>query len=299
MFTNKQIGISNQDKFGMDSQRALDYYLEIAKDWKDPLPKPIIMEDPLEKSRKIIREDLIGIGSKARFGDLLISSIKQKEVVYVAPRYGWAPKSLISLCKRYDKKLTLFMPSSKEISDHQASVIEEGAKAIFVRVAAMPNLNRIAEKYANEKNDAYFIPLGLKHPLVTACIVKVCYDLFKDIEQPNEMWSVISTGVLTRGLQIALPKTNFHAVAVARNIHNGELGSAKYYTYHKPFHKNAEIAEMLPFEMAKNYDAKGYEIFAEHASSGAYFWNVAGEMGHNLDKKIIDSYRDWGHKIIY
>lgn len=296
MFKNNQLGTRNQDKIGMSPNQALDHYLEITKDWKDPFPTPKILPDPFNESRSIVREDLIGVGSKARFGDLLLSTVKEKEIVYVAPRFGWAPRSLVGLCKKYDKKLTLFMPSSKEISDHQASVIEEGAKPIFARIAAMPNLNRLADQYAKE-NGAYFIPLGLKHPLVTACIVRVCYDLFETREKPTQMWSVISTGVLTRGLQIALPTTEFHAVAVARNIHDGELGRAIYHTYHRPFSRNADIADVLPFEMAKNYDAKGYEIFADEGIDGACFWNVAGEMTHNFDKSTIDSYRDWGHAL--
>ena len=52
------------------------------------------------------------------------------------------------------------------------------------------------------------------------------YDYFKDKEKPKTMWSVISTGVLSRTMQIALPDTEFSAVAVARIIQQGELGRA-------------------------------------------------------------------------
>ena len=54
------------------------------------------------------------------------------------------------------------MPSSKRISHHQACCIEQGAEASFHRIAAMPNLNKIAKEWADQKANAFFVPLGLK-----------------------------------------------------------------------------------------------------------------------------------------
>ena len=91
--------------------------------------------------------------------------------------------------------------SQKEISDHQAICVERGAEMKFKRIAAMPVLNAHAKQWA-EDNDAFFIPLGLRHELVTAAAVKVAYDLAETHGYPEEAWSAISTGVLQRSLQI-------------------------------------------------------------------------------------------------
>lgn len=288
MFLNKQTGTHSIDNKGFD------YYMNLAKDWSDPLQKPVIKQVS-RYDLFVVDESAIKIGSKARFGDLLFSTVKEKTVVYCQPRFGWAGISLTHLAKRHNKKLVLFMPASREASLHQLTCIENGATPIFRRIAAMPNLNGYAKKYAEEKK-AFFIPLGLKHELVTAAIVKVAHELFKN-NKPKEMWSVISTGVLTRGLQIALPETKFIAVAVARNIQNGELGKADFLSYNKPFAWQIKTSPVQGLDTALNYDAKGLELFLDYATGGAYFWNVAGEIRpKNLKAEDINSYKNWTDK---
>ena len=78
----------------------------------------------------------------------------------------------------------------------------------------MPNLNKIA-KEDSKIHGYYFIPLGLKHKLMTAGMVKVA----SQIQEPDEVYVAISTGVLSRALQIAWPNAKFTSVAVARNLH--------------------------------------------------------------------------------
>jgi len=148
-------------------QEAKDYYLDLAGTWSDPNPAPVV---ETYEGVRVVRDDLI-TGSKVRGGDCLISRINQRTLVYVQPRTGLAGVSLLDVAKRHNKTVKLFMPSSKRISHHQACCIERGADYEFHRVAAMPNLNAIAKKWAEQNEDAYFIPLGLKHEMVTAGIV--------------------------------------------------------------------------------------------------------------------------------
>ena len=171
-------------------------WLDLAGDWQDPLDDPIIVN---HEGFNVVRDDMMGFGSKCRFGDILVQKAPTDTLVYVQPRFGFAGISLAYLAKKYNKKLVLFMPSGKVISDHQAICIERGAIAKFRRIAAMPNLNRIAKQWA-EDNNATFIPLGLKHELVTAAAVKVAYDVAEKHGYPEEVWSAISTGVLQRYL---------------------------------------------------------------------------------------------------
>lgn len=289
MFLNKQIGKYNLDDFkGQNS--TLNYYLDMTKDFVSSFKDMAIINvdgyNVIDESRSN------PYGAKSRFGEFLVKNIDNDEIVYVQPRVGFAGISLAYLCKKYNKKLTLVMPSSKLSSEHQRLCIEMGAKPLFCRIAAMPNANRLAKQYA-DKNNAFFVPLGLKHEYVTANAVKCIYDLFKDKEKPKRMWSVISTGVLTRALQIALPETEFIAVAVARNIQQGELGRAKFYSYHKAFTSESDVVPHK-FDSERCYDSKGWDYMLRYGQKGDWFFNVAGEAPKsNIKAESIDSYRDW------
>ncbi len=139
-------------------------YLDLAADWKDPLGLPkVVVHDGVH----VVRDDEHLMGTKGRWGDLLVSRTKSNLLVYVGPRVGFAGISLARLCQKYQKKLVLFCPSSKASSDHQRLAMELGADLRFVRIAAMPVLNKYAKEWA-EKHGGQFLPLGLKHPLITA-----------------------------------------------------------------------------------------------------------------------------------
>ena len=265
---------------------AKEYYLNLAGDWEDPNPKPTVK---VYEGVRVVRDDLL-VGSKVRGGDCLVSSIKENTLVYVQPRTGLAGVSLLDVAKRHGKKVKLFMPSSKRISHHQACCIEQGAEYEFHRIAPMPNLNAIAKRWADENDDAYFIPLGLKHELVTAGFVKAA----SQIEEPEEVWTVISTGVLHRALQIAWPNATFHCVAVSRNMKKGEIGHDRIISHALPF-TTAITEDLPPFPSVETYDAKAWASIPKNTDRDILFWNV-GTNPILKDETIyerIDSYRKW------
>jgi hypothetical protein len=273
----------------MSDGRDLNYYLEMTKDYKPDFEFKLKQAEGFN----IIDDGEFQYGSKAKMGDFMISQVKEDALVYVAPRTGYAPYSLTYLAKKYNKKLILFMPASKEASEHQLRVIEDGATPIFLKTPAMPTINGWAKDFA-KKIGAKYLPFGLKHEQVVAGGVKIFHEAFKDKIIPN-MWTVFSTGVLSRTLQIALPNTNFNAVAVARNVQPGELGRAKFYTYHKEFLKEADIA--TPFDCIKTYDAKGWDYMKRYGHLKDWFWNVARNMPKpTIKASDIDSQREWGDK---
>ena len=286
MFINKATDQSNLD---MSDGRDLNYYLEMTKDYKPDFEFKLKQAEGFN----IIDDGEFQYGSKAKMGDFMISQVKEDALVYVAPRTGYAPYSLTYLAKKYNKKLILFMPASKEASEHQLRVIEDGATPIFLKTPAMPTINGWAKDFA-KKIGAKYLPFGLKHEQVVAGGVKIFHEAFKDKIIPN-MWTVFSTGVLSRTLQIALPNTNFNAVAVARNVQPGELGRAKFYTYHKEFLKEADIA--TPFDCIKTYDAKCWDYMKRYGHLKDWFWNVARNMPKpTIKASDIDSQREWGDK---
>jgi hypothetical protein len=286
MFVNKQKGKENKDS----KVKSLEYYLNLTKDFKSSFPDFCIKE---VSGFNVIDESVSNpVGAKARFGEYLMENIKQKEIVYVQPRKGFAGISLSYLSEKYNKDLTLIMPASKESSDHQRLCIELGAKALFLRVAAMPNANVMAKKYA-EATGAMYVPLGLQHECVTANAVRSIYDFFKGKEKPKRMWCVISTGVLSRALQIALPDTHIINVAVARNIQQGELGRAEFMSYHKPFSAKSDLVP-TEFDCEETYDSKGWDYMNRYGKKGDWFFSVAGNAKMpSLKPKEVNSYRDW------
>ena len=271
-------------ELNIDNCYTKEEYLSMVDGFDGTFDEPIIEE---HEGRIIVREDLLEVGTKARAGEYLIATCPYDTIVYVQPRFGFAGVSLTKLCKQYKKKLVLFMPSSKEISEHQAYCIENGCEYYFYRIAAMPNLNLIAKKWA-QINNAFFIPLGLKHKYVTAMIIKTALK----IPEPKSFWTAFSTGVLNRALQIAWPNAIANGVAVSRNIHDGEKGRANIVSHYRSFNQNSLIKP--PFPSASNYDAKVWEFTKE----GDLFWNVAGEIKSNLDKSIIKSNKNWKNETI-
>ena len=168
----------NKDLVG----RSLQFYIDLIGDYVSPYDDPVVTT---HEGVQVVRDDLI-TGSKVRGGDLLVSRVEEERLVYVQPRTGLAGVSLLDVCKRHNKSLTLFMPSSKRISPHQACCIERGCEARFARIAAMPILNKYAFEWA-ESNGAFFIPLGLKHELVTAGIINAALR----IPEPEEVWTCL------------------------------------------------------------------------------------------------------------
>ena len=282
--------LANQDLNLMMPNRQA--WLDLAGDWVDPFGSPELIE---HDGFQVVREDLMGFGSKCRFGDILVQKAQTDTLVYVQPRYGFAGISLAYLAKKYNKRLVLFCPSQKEISDHQAICAERGAELKFKRIAAMPVLNAHAKKWA-EENNATFIPLGLRHELVTAAAVKVAYDLAEKHGYPDEVWHAISTGVLGRSLQIAWPDAKFNAVAVSRNIKAGERGRAEIWSHPKAFTQDVDLNLQPPFPSALNYDAKAWEFMVKHGNPGAWFWNVGGDPKPEdpTTKENVNSERGWG-----
>lgn len=290
VFVNRQKDKSNKDL----KDRDLNSYLKATRDFKSSFDPFVVNK---VNGFNVIDESLsCEVGYKARSGEFFVQELVKrgyKEIVYVQPRRGFAGISLSWLCKKYGLDLTLVMPSSREVSDHQALCIELGAKPLFLRIAAMPNANSMAKKYAEAKKCRFFVPLGLNHPYVIAGGVRSVYDFFKDKEHPKVMWSVISTGVLTRSLQIALPDTEFKAVAVARNIKSGELGKAEFMSYHKPFNSKSDLIP-TEFDCENSYDSKGWHYINKYGNEGDWFFSVAGNAKLPiLDKSLVDSYRDW------
>jgi len=282
---------------GMNLEQAKQYYLNMHRDgsnFKSRLPH-VPVQTHLD--RKIVRCDLSGLGFKAIAAEKLISSIKSDVLVYCAPRAGHAPLAIAELARMYGKKAVFFAPASAQASTHQICTIALGAELRFVKIAAMPVLNSYAKKWA-ESNNATFLPFGLANiPEVTAGIVDFADRLAKEYGEPEEFWCATSTGTMIRGLQIAWPNARAKSIAVARNIHKGEIGEANLTSATVPFLRSSKVQP--PFPTTAAYDAKAWEPCLTEGSNGSWFINVGcdvkiQEISKSIDPKSVNSARVWG-----
>jgi hypothetical protein len=156
----------------------------------------------------------------------------------------------------------------------------------------MPNLNKIAKEWSDQYPNTFFIPLGLKHEMVTAGIVKTALK----IDAPDQVYCATSTGVLTRALQIAWPETEFVSVCVARNMKGGELGMAEAISEPLAFTKPEQCQNLPDFPVIDTYDGKVWKYIPKNSDKDILFWNVGKEPAlQNLNViKETHSFREWG-----
>ena len=289
---------SNKDlMLDLTRHEGQEYYLDMWGDFESKFGMPVV--EPYE-DKWILRADLAPGGLKAFGGERVIAESPSNRMVYCAPRQGHAPDAIAMISKVYGKECTFFMPASKTVSDHQGALFAyDHCDMRFFKIAAMPVLNSYAEKWAAE-NDAQYLTFGLTGvPTVTAGLVNMCRNVTNIIgKEPSEFYCAVSTGTMTRALQIGWPNSDPKGVAVARNIHKGEKGVADVVSATIPFLTRDPMADTMPIPSTGAYDAKAWKRFIEEGKPGSIFINVGADehINRNLEKvniASINSQREW------
>ena len=126
-------------------------------------------------------------------------------------------------------------------------------------------------RYYCEENESHLIPFGGDHPIIVEAMTRTALSL--DIE-PKEVWTVMSSGVLSRGLQSAWSDAKVYGVQIGHNTTEDEMGRAKTFRSKYKFQQECKKDERPPFPSSLTYDSKAWTFIKEHASKGALFWNV-------------------------
>lgn len=282
---------SNKDiYFNQSRQQAKEYYLEEWGTFDSKIAPPVI---ETYGDKYILRADLAPGGLKAFGAERVISETTNDTLVYCAPRQGHAPDAIAMLSAMYNKKCVFFSPASKRVSDHQGALFAyPHVEMRFIKIAAMPVLNVYAKRWA-DANNATFLPFGLTGiSTVTAGLVNMANNIIGIMgKEPTEIWCAVSTGTMIRALQIGWPNAEAHGIAVARNIHKGEIGHAQVTSATMPFLKPHPIANTMPFPSTAAYDAKAWEGFVNNGKPGAIFINVGADahINRNLSTVNIDN----------
>ena len=242
-----------------------DYGLEDI-DYKTNLPKPIIKEyDGIQ----VVRDDLIEGGTKRRAFYTYVKSKDYEEFVYASPRQGYAQLSLAYACKDLGRKATVTVPQGKRYWLTDAAE-ELGCNIIEVPMGFLTNIQAKAKKYALD-NEAHLIPFGGDHPIIIEAMTQTALSLGVN---PTEIWTVMSCGVLSRGLQGAFPKAKVYGVRIGHNTTDRERGRAETFKSKYKFHQECKELERPPFPSSLTYDSKAWSFIKENANKNSLFWNV-------------------------
>lgn len=244
--------------------------------WTDPNPAPVIEE---HSGFLVVRDDLLGVGSKIRFLDYLVKTAPEKEFVFGASnKVGYGAISLSYLCRKYRKKAVFFMAKTSNPTWHQKRVMELGGIIHFVPNGMLNVTKARAREYvAKDPKHRRLLPIGLEDQTVLASIVKVARSLTHKNKPvvPTEIWSVGSSGTLSRGLQAAFPNATVHVVQTGHSMSNAERGRANLHKSPYKFDQKCKEAEMPPYTSEPYYDSKVWSVVKKHGKKGALIWNVA------------------------
>lgn len=245
-------------------------YLEAIEGWEDPYEKPVIER---HNDFYVVRDDLLDYGSKIRFIDYLVKNDGDEWVFGGANKVGWGPISLTYVCNRYGKKATFFMAKRKVPTWHQQKVLDMGATIHWIANGMLNNTKAKARYYYEEDPvNRRVLPLGLEHPTVLGSIIKIARSLNV---KPSEIWTVASSGTLSRGLQMAFPDVPVFAVEIGHKMSEYERGRATVIKCLYKYDREVKEEELPPYPSEKFYDAKVWKYVKEQGKPNALIWNVA------------------------
>lgn len=231
----------------------------------------------------VVRDDLLEGGSKRRFIDRLIrEEINEgaNEFVYGGcPANGYAQLSIPLQTNAYNVKTTLFMAkrSMSNLHDYQKRALKNGAFINWVPNGMLQvTKKRALDYYYKDPVHRRLLQLGLDEQRVKEDIRDLAKNIEKDFNiDISEVWSVGSSGTLTRGLQMAFPDKDVHCVSVGHTMSQYEVGRAVLHRSDLRFTQEVKEEDKPPFPSVPTYDAKAWKIMREKAKKGSLFWNVA------------------------
>lgn len=249
----------------------IDEILTQLKDWQDPYPKPLI--DNVE-GMSVVRDDMLVYGAKIRYIDYYVKNVAKDEIVFGgANPVGYGPISLSFVARKYGKRATFFMAARNVPTPQQQLTIDLGATIHWVKMGMLNVTKARAKKYAEEQPETRSVlPLGLEHWSVIGSIAKIARSLPLE---PEEIWTVGSSGTLSRGLQLAFPNAQCNVVQISHKMSETERGRAKVYV--SPYKFDKPEKSPPPYPSTPFYDAKIWPFVRQYATKKetTLIYNVA------------------------
>jgi hypothetical protein len=230
------------------------------------IPAPTVVE---HDGILVVRDDLIGGGTKARFLIRLFETAD--ELVYATPAEGGAQSALAWAARETGKRATLFVAKRAQAHPRAWMAKRLGAKVYQVTPGYLTVVQKRARDYC-EATGATLAPFGLDLPEA----IDVIADAARATGvEPDEVWCASGSGVLARALAKAWPGARRHVVQVGRKLSAGDVAGATIHVHPRSFGQVA--ASRPPFPSDPHYDAKAWEIATARRGAGrVLLWNVTG-----------------------
>lgn len=227
-------------------------------------------------NRDIWRDDLNHGGTKTRFIKRSIERRRENfdEFVYASPRVGYGQFSLSVVCNQLGCKSTIFVPKGKTTPITQ-KCIELGSNVIQVPMGYLSNLHYKSKRYSEENLNSHLLPFGFDCDEIINDGIEIIKSL-KEWDDYDEVWSVISSGVLSRILQGVFPSSKIIGIRIGHNTTEKEQGRAELKQSPYKFEKPCKKKELPPFPSNLHYDSKGWKPFIEQSKPNSLFWNCGG-----------------------
>lgn len=251
--------------------------------WRDPNPAPVL--DVLPDGTQVVRDDLLPGGTKRRALDYLIghdpTHAHITDWVYgSSPAHGYAQWALSLVCRDYGKHAHLFMAARDLSKLHrvQQCGLDAGGRYYWIPNGMLSVTQKRARDYvAASPTTRALLPLGGNVPSALTTLTRVARSL-PLADPPEHIWSVLSSGTLSRALQAAYPNAMVHGVVVGHTPTPDEAGRAHLYRSPYPFARPVRPADAPPYPSVAEYDAKLWPCYrawrASHPSARVLIWNV-------------------------
>lgn len=230
------------------------------------LPPPVVVE---HDGIHVVRDDLIGGGTKARY--MLSLFDNADEVVYATPAEGGAQTALAWAARELGKRATLFVAKRKQPHPRAFMAKALGAKVYQVSPGYLSVVQARAKAYC-AATGVTLSPFGVDMPGSVEAIADAARSTGL---QPDEVWCASGSGVLMRGLAKAWPNARRFSVQVGRTLSPDDVAGASIIVHRLAYSQASTAA--CPFPADPHYDAKAWEICrANHGGGRVVFWNVTG-----------------------
>lgn len=217
----------------------------------------------------VVRDDLIGGGTKARY---IVRLFEQaEEIVYASPAEGGAQTALAWAARELGKRATIFVAKRK--APHPRSLMAKalGAKVYQVAPGYLSTVQARARQYC-ERTGAMLAPFGMDMP---EALEEIAAAAQATSAEPDEVWCAAGSGVLARGLAAAWPRAMRHAVQVGRDLCPADVAGATIHRHPLKFGDRCKANP--PFSSDPHYDAKAWQTMKSRKGRGVVlFWNVTG-----------------------
>lgn len=229
-------------------------------------PPPTVIE---HEGIHVVRDDLIGGGTKARYMARLFESAE--EIVYATPAEGGAQTALAWTAREMGKKATLFV--AKRQSPHPRALMAKAMGATIWQVK--PGYLTVAQKRARDycaATGATLAPFGMDMPEAIDVIAEAALSTGM---MPDEVWCASGSGVLARALAKAWPQARRFVIQVGRTLSPEDVAGAEIIVSRHKFGDEAKVRPPYPSDL--HYDAKVWEhIKARRGPGLVACWNVTG-----------------------